>query len=216
MSTVAVFALSFGAAAAQQSATEQVYGSRTLCVAERRLNVEQCENAETNSRAEFDEKAPRFHSRTECERYFRVAGCSVGFRGSAGWAGRKTGIYFAPRQIGFRVRVVSPREMTVRPYTLGPEIGFAPRSILKRDAGIDPRIAHGTRDLKLQAGAASAYGGAASSGRALRAAPVGALAPGMSTTQNFMTQNFDCAALLEDAAKEHAETACFPAPARRR
>ncbi len=107
---------------AQNRPGQYSYGSEQNCVASGRFNAQQCATAAANSQAEFEEKAPRFPSREACEKVFATAGCSVGFKGSEGWEGKKSGIYFSPRQQGFRVVATSGRDMAVTPFTSGPEI----------------------------------------------------------------------------------------------
>ncbi len=189
---------------AQVKSGQYSYGSEQSCILGGKLKAEQCANAVANAQAEFEEKAPRFPSREACERAFTSKGCSVGFIGAEGWAGKKSGIYFSPRQTGFRVLVSSPLDMTVTPFALGPRISFSPRSILRKDTRINPEIAHNARD----------------SWRAPPAAAVGSFGvatpatAGDSNAPPPVDPNFDCASVLEPNARDHAETGCYLAPAR--
>jgi hypothetical protein len=60
-----------------------------------------------------------------------------GFSGSGGWESKKSGIYFKPRQQGFRVSVTRERDVSVVLFTSVPAIGFSRRSILTRDNPTD-------------------------------------------------------------------------------
>ena len=192
--------------AAQASPAQYSYGAEQNCILSGKLKPEQCANAAANAQAEFEEKAPRFPSREACERIFVPAGCSVGFKGAEGWAGKKSAIYFSPRQAGFRVMVSSPSDMTVTPFASGPRINFSSRSILRKDTRINPQVAHDARgSWRLQPSAAAgtfdvAMPSAAGDGKP-PAPPV--------------DPNFDCASVLEPSARDHAETGCYLAPARR-
>jgi uncharacterized protein YgiB involved in biofilm formation len=175
------------------------------------LSAELCTNAAANAQAEFEEKAPRFPSREACQRAFASAGCSVGFKGSDGWAGKKSGIFFTPRQSGFLVTVSSERDMTVVPYAAGASIGFSRRSILRKDTRIDPRIAAKARE-NWRARAASDAGGAA---YGVDTPPPG-LGRGTLPPPPPVDPNFDCKSVLEPSARDSADTGCYLAPARRR
>lgn len=192
-------------AAAQVKPGQYSYSTEQSCGLGGKLNAEQCANATANGRAEFEEKAPRFPSRDACERVFATAGCSLGFKGAEGWAGKKSAIYFSPRQAGFRILVSSPRDATVTPLALGPLIRFSPRSVLRKDTRIDPKIAHNARDSwRAQPGAAARTFGVdtppAAGDRGVPPPPP-------------VDPNFDCASVLEPSARDHAETGCYLAPA---
>jgi hypothetical protein len=189
--------------AAQVKPVEYSYGAEQGCILGGRLSAEQCANAAANARAEFEEKALRFPSRDACQRVFAAAGCELGFKGAEGWAGKKSGIYFSPRQAGFRVRLSSPRDATVTPFALGPRIQFSPRSISRKDTRIDPRTARNARDSwRGQPGAA-----AGTFGVDTPSTPGGLVPP-----PPPVDPNFDCASVLEPSARDHAETGCYLAP----
>ena len=203
---VALSLLATTGIAARASLAQYSYGAEQNCILGGKLTPEQCANAVANAQAEFEEKAPRFPSREACERVFASAGCSVGFIGAEGWAGKKSGIYFSPRQAGFRVLVSSPSDMTVTPFALGPRINFSPRSILRKDTRINPQIAHDARaSWRLQPSTAvGTFGLATPSASGDNKPPAPPVDP-----------NFDCASVLEPSARDHAETGCYLAPARR-
>ncbi len=186
------------------------YGTKEACAAARKFTDEQCANAAMNSQAEYDEKTPRFASREACEHAFAGAGCTLGFKGADGWAGKKSGIYFSPRQSGFRVIVANPRDMAVVPVVSGPALHFSLRSILRRDTAINPRVAAARDSWRppspVAPGAAGVYGVDRPSG-----GDRGAIPP-----PPPLDPNFDCAAVLEPSAKESADTGCYKAPPRRR
>ena len=184
------------------------YGAERSCVSAGKLTAELCANAAANAQAEFDEKAPRFPTREACQRAF-PGGCSVAFKGSDGWAGKKSGIFFTPRQSGFQVNVSSERDMTVVPYASGVSIAFTRRSILHKDTRIDPRAAAQARESwRIRAaGGGAAYG--------VDTPPPG-MGRGAPAPQPPVDPNFDCKSVLEPGAAGSADTGCYLAPARRR
>jgi hypothetical protein len=125
--------LAGGGAAAQSPWGGLSYATERACSLAGRLGSEECANAAANARAEFDEKAPRFPTREVCQKLFPRAGCSLGFSGADGFVGRKSAVYFTPRQLGFRVSTVAK---TATPYT-DPPVGFSPRTFIRRDTAID-------------------------------------------------------------------------------
>ncbi|HXY59936.1 MAG TPA: DUF1190 domain-containing protein [Methylocystis sp.] len=188
------------------------FGSEQSCAASGKIPAERCAIAAANARAEFEEKAPRFEARQTCERAF-AAGCSIGFKGADGWAGKRSGVYFSPRQAGFRIIAASEREMTVTPFVLGPPIRFSARSILTRNVGIDPRAARSARE-SWRAGAAAIGGAKGSEGYGVDAPlAVGAREP---LPPPPADPHFDCAELLEPQYKDQANSGCYLAPARHR
>ena len=174
------------------------------CAASGKVSAERCANAAANAKAEFEEKAPRFPTREACQRIFSQAGCSLGFSGADGWAGKKSGIYFSPRQTGFLVILTGGDNMSVLPVTLGPPINFSPRSILARDLSVNPKSAHQAR----QHWQAAAAHGQSSGVYGVDKAPAGkggeALPP-----RPPVDPNFDCAAVLEPNARDSADTGCY-------
>lgn len=184
------------AAAQSNQPGTHIFGSEAGCRASGKVSDMICSNAALNAEAEFREKAPRFSSRPECERMFRQ-GCSVGISGAAGWAGKKSGIYFHPRQTGFAVEVRSNQSITVSPLIAGNIVRFGARSALSRDLHIDYRAT--------QVRYAAPFGGALERGGG---GPGGALPP-----RPPMDPNFDCSSVIEPDGKD-ASTACYPAPKR--
>ncbi|MCX7899316.1 MAG: DUF1190 domain-containing protein [Methylocystis sp.] len=180
------------------------FATESHCASTRKLPASVCAIAAANAAAEFEEKAPRFPSRDACERVFR-GGCSLGFRGADGYAGRRGGVYFSPRQRGFRVDVRSEQDARVTP--LGAGAAFSARSALMRDASIHPRSHDYTPPVAHRAGAASQT---AEFGLATPEGPKGGALP----PRPPVDPNFDCAAVLEPGSDP--TTGCVLAPARRR
>lgn len=124
-------ALAFASPAYAQ-ATRGAYTYKSLrdCQAAGQITPDQCRHAASNSEAEFDEKSPRFSSRGLCEAQFGRMGCSLSIASASGYAGRKDGIFFQPRQEGFRVTVRSPTDVTVVPLARRGG-GYRPRTALR-------------------------------------------------------------------------------------
>jgi hypothetical protein len=201
--------LSISGAGAQVKVGEYSYGSEKSCVSSAELTVEQCAVAASNAQAEFQAKAPRFATRQECERFFAATGCSLGFEGAEGWAGKKSHIYFSPREAGFRVVARAQNDVSVTPLSIGPEIRFSPRSALQKNLSVDFEGARKARN-SWRAPSAAATG----DGPDAVALPASAI---QSSTKSLSTDpDFDCASVLEPNARDHAETACYPAPHYRR
>lgn len=198
-------------AAAQAPRAQYVYGAERACVSAGKFTQEQCANAAANAQAEFDEKAPRFPTREACEHAFGANKCSLGFSGADGWAGKKSGIHFSPRQDGFRIVAGAGRDMSVFPVVSGPAIGFSGRSIMRREAQINPALGRRARESWRAAPAQAAAGGAGQFG--VDTPPPGTKA-GLPPPP--VDPHFDCAAVLEPSAKDSAGTGCYLAPARRR
>jgi uncharacterized protein YgiB involved in biofilm formation len=177
-----------------------------------KFTSEQCANAAANSKAEFEEKAPRFPSREACEKFFPEAGCSLGFKGADGWAGKKSGIYFSPRQQGFIV-APSGRDAVTTPFTAGPHIDFSSRSIAKKNASVNSAIGQKARESWRAEPAASPAKGA-SQELGLSNAPAGDR--GAVPPPPPVDPNFDCASFLEPAKDGQSGVGCYPAPARKK
>jgi len=202
--TAAVLLLLLAAPPSGASATELargafVFSSARNCAASGRFPAEVCAFAETNAAAEFEEKAPRFPQRGHCEQVYRAGGCSLGFLGADGWAGKKTAVYFSRRQRGFRITARSERDVIVTP--LAGDLQFVPRSALRRDASINPRAARATT---------SAHSG---SGEFGVSSPDGPAGP--TPTRAPVDPNFDCAAFLEPTDKGDPTSGCAPMRSRR-
>lgn len=119
------------------------FSSESECAASGKVPAQICARSADNAAAEYSEKAPRFPTREACERAFPTR-CSIGFHGAEGYAGRKSGIYFFPRQKGFRILVKSDHSASVMPT--GVPLSFSSRSALQRDTGIKP---HGNREVRV-------------------------------------------------------------------
>ncbi len=90
----------------------RVYFNADACRAARTLSENECLTAYSNAKAEFDEKAPRFSTRTECERHFRR--CMIG-----DISGRGGKVTFIPAMRGFRMD--AGRQYRVLPVAEGGE-----------------------------------------------------------------------------------------------
>lgn len=193
----------FSPALADVSKGSFTYSSARNCVSSGRLPAEICGFAEKNAAAEFEEKAPRFPQRGVCEQAYGVGGCSLGFRGADGWAGKKNAVYFSPRQQGLRITVKSEREATVVPLATG--LNFSARSALRKDASINPRMTRERTSADLHGGSpAASFGVSAPDG------PIGPLPP-----PPPVDPNFDCAAFLEPTDKGDPNTGCAVVRSRR-
>jgi hypothetical protein len=177
-----------------------------------KFTSEQCANAAANSKAEFEEKAPRFPNREACEKLFPEPGCSLGFKGADGWAGKKSGIYFSPRQQGFIV-APSGRDAVTTPFTGGPHIDFSPRSIAKKNASVNSAIGQKARESWRAEPAASPAKGA-SQEFGLSNAPAGDR--GAVPPPPPVDPNFDCSSFLEPAKDGQSGVGCYPAPPRKK
>ncbi|WP_158673595.1 DUF1190 domain-containing protein [Bosea sp. FBZP-16] len=85
-------------------AAGQTYVRRDECIEAGKLSAEQCEHAYRNARAEFEQKAPRYASRSACERVHKRCGAQVSTTG--GWdalARGGGGQSYVPRFVGIRV-----------------------------------------------------------------------------------------------------------------
>ena len=94
---VAVVMLLFDAASSVRAVDfrTRVYLNADACRAVGSLSESQCANAYSNAKAEFNEKAPRFSTRAECERHFRR--CMIGDISGGGK------VTFIPAMRGFRI-----------------------------------------------------------------------------------------------------------------
>jgi len=178
------------------------YLNAAACVRRGGRSPELCANAEKNAAAEFEEKAPRFVTRAVCESALR-APCAIGFSRNGGWADRKHGVYFTPRQDGFRIVESSGRDPTITP--VAGSLPFQPRPVNRLEVSISPQAAK-YWDWAHRAAASSAEGGVSSPD-----GPKGEIPP-----PPPVDPNFDCAAVLEPSARASAATACSLAPARKR
>lgn len=99
----AMLAVTFGApgeTAAQGAG--QVYERRDECTAAGRLTPDECDFAYRNARAEFEQKAPRYAGRAQCERLH--GRCAAQAVSTGGWESfGKGGATYVPRFGGVRV-----------------------------------------------------------------------------------------------------------------
>jgi len=101
---VAVAGLTFAPADLAAQAVGQTYVRRDDCIEAGKLSAEQCENAYRNARAEFEQRAPRYASRSACERAHKRCGAQMSTTG--GWDALARGAgaaAYVPRFVGIRV-----------------------------------------------------------------------------------------------------------------
>ncbi len=133
--------LLFADGAGAQSAPVS-YASRAACEQAARLTTEQCGFAFLNARAEFEEKAPRFRGRGDCERAHRTCAAQiVGFSGFNDAA--KGASIYVPRFQGVTLSESkgdggAPK---VLPQTSAAKSPFKPRRIDALDDKVDGRVA---------------------------------------------------------------------------
>jgi uncharacterized protein YgiB involved in biofilm formation len=116
--------------AAQLSGAERrVFHDAAACREAQALNDGDCATAYANAKAEFDEKAPRFSSRAECERYFRR--CMIGDLERGG-----RHVTFTPQMRGFAIE--PGRERQVVPVADGGGAAglFQPRPVGRADVSV--------------------------------------------------------------------------------
>jgi hypothetical protein len=116
--------------AAQVSGAEKrVFYDAAACREAKALNDGDCATAYVNAIAEFEEKAPRFLSRVECERYFRR--CMIGDLERGGRV-----VTFVPQMRGFAIE--PGRELQVIPVANGggAEGLFRPRPVGRADVTV--------------------------------------------------------------------------------
>lgn len=182
------------------------YGTASACAAAGRFPGQICANAEKNAAAEFEEKAPRFPTRNACEQALHLP-CAIGFRGAAGWSGRKDAVYFTARQQGFRV-TPSPTGHDVTVTPLAGNLSFSSRSAVRLDVAISPQA---SRYWTYQAAPAHAPQAGAAFGLATPEGARGEVPP-----KPPVDPNFDCAAIMEPSADGDPNSGCVLAPLRRR
>jgi uncharacterized protein YgiB involved in biofilm formation len=109
---------------------ERIFFDAEACRAAKVLSDGDCEIAFANAKAEFDEKAPRFVSRAECERYFRR--CMIG---DIAGGGRR--VTFIPQMRGFVIE--TGRERQVVPVAEGAAAAelFQPRPLARADDAVN-------------------------------------------------------------------------------
>lgn len=106
----------------------QVYERRDECVAGGRLTAEQCDFAYRNARAEYEQKAPRYGSRGQCERAHKR--CAAQVVSSGGWESfGRGGASYVPRFVGVRVTGEGEARRALPVVEGGGRIAFAGRPI---------------------------------------------------------------------------------------
>jgi uncharacterized protein YgiB involved in biofilm formation len=133
---VAGFALTPADLAAQVAG--QTYVRRDECIEAGKLSAEQCENAYRNARAEFEQKAPRYASRSACERAHKRCGAQVSTTG--GWdalARGGGGQSYVPRFVGIRVTGEGASSKTLPIIEGSARIAFSARQV----AALDDKVA---------------------------------------------------------------------------
>jgi hypothetical protein len=115
------------AGGARAGAAPRVFFDAAACREARALSDADCETAYANARAEFDEKAPRFASRAECERFFRR--CMIG---DIEGGGRR--VAFTPQMRGFAIADGRGRQVVPVAEGGGAEGLFRPRAVNRPDA----------------------------------------------------------------------------------
>jgi hypothetical protein len=137
-----ILALPFAALmlAAPAKAQGLVYPSRAACEQADRLTSEQCGFAFANARAEFEEKAPRFRGRQDCQRAHKTCSAQLVGTGGLASAGREAAIY-VPRFEGVSIIEKDGRVAGVMPRTGGNSSRFKLRAIDRADEKVDGRIA---------------------------------------------------------------------------
>jgi len=135
---IPVAALLLGGPAGAQSPPSQkarIYFDDRACMASKLFSDNVCRTAYLNAKAEFDEKAPRFEHRGECEHYFRR--CMIAEISAA-----RRQVLFLPAMRGFAIDNGPKR--TVSPFAEGAmaDTLFQPRAVDRADATVSPaRIA---------------------------------------------------------------------------
>ncbi len=179
-----------------------VFLNAAACVSRGGRSPQLCGYAEKNAAAEFEEKAPRFATRAACEDAVRRP-CAIGFSHAGAWSERQHGIYFTPRQDGFRIIEASGRDPTVTP--VAGSLPFRPRPTTRLDVSISPQASRYWNWSNRAAGSEADFGVSSPDGLRGEIPPPPPVDP-----------NFDCAAVLEPSARASAATACALAPVRRR
>jgi len=112
------------------AASSAVYADEGDCVAKGALEAAECRNAALNTRAEYEEKAPRFDASEACLRFFGAQHCAMRVGGGP------KGIGFLPSYRGFSLlRGKDGQEMLALPVLAGTNAGveFTPRPVSRLD-----------------------------------------------------------------------------------
>lgn len=116
----------------------QVYERRDECIEAGRLTAAQCDFAYRNARAEFEQKAPRYASRAQCERVHMRCGAQVTSTG--GWESfGRGGASYVPRFTGVRVTGEGASARALPVVTGAAKVAFGGRSISALDDKVGGR-----------------------------------------------------------------------------
>ncbi|MFI5015463.1 MAG: DUF1190 domain-containing protein [Hyphomicrobiales bacterium] len=116
------------------AAASAIYADERDCTAKGALEASECRNAALNTRAEYQEKAPRFDANEACTRVFGAHNCAMRIGGAPG------GIGFVPSYKGFTLlRGKGEAGMTALPVLAGANggVAFAPRPVTRPDTQQD-------------------------------------------------------------------------------
>ncbi|WP_441512949.1 DUF1190 domain-containing protein [Bosea sp. TAF32] len=104
------------------------YVRRDECIAGGLLSAEQCEFAYRNARAEFEQRAPRYVTRSACERAHKRCGAQVVSAG--GWESfGKGGATYVPRFVGVRVTGEGAARRALPVVEGSAKVAFVARSV---------------------------------------------------------------------------------------
>jgi uncharacterized protein YgiB involved in biofilm formation len=113
-----------------------VYATQRACEAAELLTQDECRNAFRNAAAEFDDNAPQFQSRSDCEGHF--GRCMISFARSPTRAGS---VRFAPQMRGVEIQVRSGRDKVAVPLLTSqhPVVTFSGRPVTRLQDGRSAR-----------------------------------------------------------------------------
>jgi uncharacterized protein YgiB involved in biofilm formation len=117
----------FGALAAPDKTPPRLFFDAAACREAKALSDADYATAYANAKAEFDERAPRFSSRAECERFFRR--CMIG---DIEGGGRR--VAFTPQMQGFAIENGRERQVVPVAEGGGAEGLFQPRAVGRAEA----------------------------------------------------------------------------------
>jgi uncharacterized protein YgiB involved in biofilm formation len=116
-----------------------VYATQRACETAGLLTQDECRNAFRNAAAEFDDNAPQFQSRSDCEGHF--GRCMISFAGSPTRAGSAGSVRFAPQMRGVEIQVRSGRDKIAVPLLAAqhPVVTFSGRPVTRLQDGRSAR-----------------------------------------------------------------------------
>ena len=152
-----------------------VYPDEHDCLTRNALTAPECHNAFVNSRAEYEEKAPRFDGKEACGRFFGAANCAMrigsGGPGSIGFVPAYKGFTLVAGKKGAETMVLPALAATKAPVT------FAPRPVTKVDTDQDAGAGQRAQAAWQAAHAAASRGPGGDAAMSYREAPNGGAAP---------------------------------------